>query len=94
MWAFDGPLAGCLADVEDALRRELVQVGDIASIAVMVEVSLPALARRVQAGDRLQPAWAGFVERLGSRYGLQRAPRVRYLRTEGPLATLIVAYRS
>jgi hypothetical protein len=94
VWTFDGALASCLADAEDALRRALIQVGDVASIAVMVEISLPALARRVEAGDRVQPAWAGFVERLNSRYGLLRAPRVRYLRTEAPLATLIVAYRS
>ena len=94
VWTFDGPLVTCLADLEDALRRALVQVGDVASIAVMVEVSLPALLRRVHAGDRVQPAWTGFVERLASRYGLQKAPRVRHLRTEGPLATLIVAYRS
>ena len=94
VWAFDGPLASCLGDLEDALRRAIVQVGDVASIAVLVEVSLPALQRRIRAGDALQPAWAGFVERLASRYGLQRAPRVRHVRTEGPLATLVIAYRS
>jgi hypothetical protein len=65
VWAFDGPLAQCLADVEDALRRAIVQVGDVASIAVMLELSLPALDRRVRAGDR--PA-AG-VDRI------RRAPR-------------------
>ena len=94
VWAFDGPLTQCLADVEDALRRAIVQVGDVASIAVHVDLSLPALDRRVRAGERLQPAYAEFVARLGSRYGLQRAPRVRPVRTEGPLATLVVAYRS
>ena len=94
VWTFDGRLAACLADAEDALRRALVQVGDVASIAVLVEVSLPALLRSVQAGDRVQPAWGEFVARLGSRYGLLRAPRVRHVRTAGPLVTLIVAYRS
>jgi len=94
VWAFDGPLASCFADVEDALRRAIVEVGDVASIAVLVELSLPALDRRVRAGDRLQPAYADFVARLNSRYGLQRAPRVRPVRHEGPLATLVVAYRS
>jgi hypothetical protein len=94
VWTFDGPLEACLADVEDALRRALVQVGDVASIAVMVEMSLPALLRGVRAGDRVQPAWNQFLERLASRYGLQRAPRVRHVRADGPLATLIVAYRS
>ena len=94
VWTFDGPIAQCLADVEDALRRAIVQVGDVASIAVMLELSLPALDRRVRAGDRLQPAWAEFVARLADRYGLQRAPRVRPVRGEGPLATLVIAYRS
>jgi hypothetical protein len=94
VWVFDGPLAQCLADLEDALRRALVQVGDVSSIAVMVELSLPALLRRVHAGEAVQPAWSQFVERLAGRYGLQRAPRVRHVRTEGPLATLVVAYRS
>jgi len=94
VWAFDGTLAQCLADVEDALRRAIVEVGDIASIAVLVELSLPALDRRVRAGDRVQPAYADFVARLSSRYGLQRPPRVRHVRAEGPLATLVVAYRS
>ena len=94
VWAFDGTLAQCLADVEDALRRAIVEVGDVASIAVLVELSLPALDRRVRAGDRLQPAYAEFVARLGSRYGLQRAPRLRHVRHEGPLATVVVAYRS
>jgi hypothetical protein len=94
VWTFDGPLASCLDDLEDALRRALVQVGDVASIAVLVELSLPALERRIRAGDVLQPAWAQFVRRLATRYGLQRAPRVRHVRTEGPLATLVIAYRS
>jgi hypothetical protein len=94
VWAFDGPLTTCLHDLEDALRRAIVEVGDVASIAVLVELSLPALQRRIGAGDVLQPAWARFVERLASRYGLQRPPRVRHVRTEGPLATLVIAYRS
>jgi len=34
VWVFDGPFATCLADLEDALRRALVQVGDVAAIAV------------------------------------------------------------
>jgi hypothetical protein len=94
VWVFDGPLVPCLADLEDALRRAIVQVGDVSSIAVLVEVSLPALQRRLDAGDTLQPAWARFLERLAGRYGLQRPPRVRHVRTEAPLATLVIAYRS
>jgi hypothetical protein len=54
---------------------------------------LPALQERVRAGDKLQPAWSRFVERL-SDYGLPSFPRVRHLRARGPLATLVVAYRS
>jgi hypothetical protein len=94
VWSFDGAFATCLADAEDALRRAIVQVGDVASIAVLVELSLPALKRRVAAGDTIQPAWGMFLERLGSRYGLPAAPRVRLVRRAEPLATLVVAYRS
>jgi hypothetical protein len=94
MWTFDGPFATCLADLEDALRRAIVQVGDVSPPAVLVELSLPALKRRVEAGDAVQPAWGQFLERLSDRYGLPTAPRVRHVRTAGPLAMLVVAYRS
>ena len=94
MWTFDGPFATCLADLEDALRRAIVQVGDVSSIAVLVELSLPALKRRIEAGDAVQPAWGEFLERLSDRYGLPAAPRVRHVRTAGPLAMLVGADRS
>ena len=94
VWTFDGAFVTSLADLEDTLRRAIVQVGDVAAIAVLVEVSLPALKRRVDAGERIQPAWSQFVERLSQRYGLPLAPRIRHVRTEGALATLVVAYRS
>ena len=94
VWTFDGPFARCLADLEDALRRAIVQLGDVASVAVLIELSLPALRERVAAGDAIQPAWGEFLDRLARRYGLPCAPRVRHLRNEGPLATLVVAYRS
>ena len=94
MWAFDGPFTRCLSDLEDALRRAIVQVGDVASIAVLIELSLPALLHRVEQGDTIQPAWGQFLERLSGRYGLPAAPRVRHVRSAGPLATLVVAYRS
>ena len=94
VWTFDGPFAVCLADLEDALRRALVQVGDVAAIAVLVELSLPALKDRVDAGDAIQPAWEQFLERLPRRYGLPSTPRVRHVRTPGPLATLVIAFRS
>ena len=77
VWTFAGPFATCLADMEDALRRAIVQVGDVSSIAVLIEVSLPALKRRVDAGDAIQPAWGQFLERMADRYGLPAPPRVR-----------------
>jgi len=93
VWTFDGAFALCLADMEDTLRRVIVQLGDIASIAVLIEVSLPALKRRVDAGEAIQPAWRQFLERLSSRYGLPAPPRVRMIRNSAPLATLVIAYR-
>jgi len=94
LWAFDGPLERCLGDIEDALRRAIVQVGDVASLAVLIELSLPALRRRIELGETLQPAWAEFLERVTTRYGLQTPPRVRHLRSDGSLATLVIVYRS
>ena len=94
VWSFDGSLSRCLADVEDTLRRVLVQLGDVQSVAVRVDVSLPALKRRVEAGDALQPAWREFMTRLSRRYGLPSAPRVHPTRATGPLFVLVVAYRS
>jgi hypothetical protein len=94
VWTFDGPFVTCLFDMEDTLRRALVQVGEVSRLAVMVELSLPALRARVEAGDAIQPAWDRFLEAVGSRYGLPAAPRVRHRKTEGPLATLWIAYRS
>ena len=94
VWTFDGPFATCLADMEDALRRAIVQVGEVSSIAVLIELSLPGLERRVNAGDAIQPAWSRFLERMTDHYGLRARPRVRALDKEGPLATLVIAYRS
>jgi hypothetical protein len=94
VWSFDGPLALCLADAEDTLRRAIVQVGDVARIAMLIEISLPALKARVAAGETIQPAWGEFLDRLLERYGLPVAPRVRHLRTAGPLVKMVLAYRS
>jgi hypothetical protein len=94
MWTFDGPLATCIVDIEDTLRRLIVQLDEVAGIAVALDVSLPALAARVRAGESLQPAWSAFLERIATRYGLPCAPRVRHRMDSGPLATLIVIYRS
>jgi len=93
VWTFDGPLERCLADLEDALRRAILLVGDVSRVALLIDLSLPALLQRVRAGDALQPAWGEFVRRVGDDYGLPAFPRVRHLRAPGPLATLVVAYR-
>jgi len=94
LWTFDGPLAVCLADVEDTLRRTIVQLGHVSGIAVGLDLSLPALAVRVKAGDAIQPAWGDFISRISRRYGLPAPPRVRHRNDTGPLVTLVVAYRS
>jgi hypothetical protein len=94
VWTFDGAFGTCLVDMEDALRRAIVQVGDVASIAVLIEISLPGLERRVAAGDAIQPAWGQMLERMSDRYGLPAPPRVHPLHAEGPLITLVIAYRS
>jgi hypothetical protein len=94
VWTFDGPLAIALADMEDALRRAIVQVGEVSAIAVLIELSLPRLKRRIDAGDAIQPAWSEFLERMTQRYGLRAPPRVRPIDRNGPLATLVIAYRS
>ncbi len=93
IWTFDGPFSTCLADMEDTFRRAIIQVGDVSRIAVQIDLSLPALKPRVDAGETLQPAWGDFVDRLTRRYGLPAGPRVRHLKTAGPLATMVIAYR-
>jgi len=45
VWTFDGSFAHCLADTEDALRRAIVMVGDVARVAVLIELSLDNIAR-------------------------------------------------
>jgi hypothetical protein len=92
VWTFDGPFEQCLADIDDSLRRGIVLLGDVSRVALLIELSLPALQRRVGAGDKVQPAWGRFIERL-ERYALPAMPRVRHLRRAGPLATLVIAYR-
>jgi hypothetical protein len=93
-WAFDGRFPASLADLEDTLRRAIVQVGDVARVLVVIELSLPALKARLAAGDKVQPAWGEFLARVASSYGLPAAPRLRYLTREGPLLVMIIAYRS
>ncbi len=94
IWTFDGPFAVCLTDVEDTLRRVIVQLGDVSGVAVALDLSLPALAARVAAGDGIQPAWSRFLARVSQRYGLPWPLRVRHRKDAGPLATLVIVYRS
>ncbi len=63
-------------------------------LADMEDALRPGLKRRVDAGDAIQPEWGQFLERMSDRYGLPARPRVRPLGIEGPLATLVIAYRS
>ena len=93
-WTFDGPFVVCLTDIEDTLRRAIVQLGDVAGIAIALDLSLPALAARVAAGDAIQPAWSRFLDRVAQRYGLPQPLRVRARPRRGPLATLVIVYRS
>lgn len=93
-WAFDGRFPASLADLEDTLRRAIVQVGDVARVLVVIELSLPALHARVVAGDPIQPAWGDFLARVASRYGLPVPPRLRYVTRDAPLLVMIIAYRS
>jgi len=94
VWTFDGPFTTCLQDMEDTFRRAIVQIGDVSRIAMQIDLSLPALKTRVDAGDAIQPGWGQFIDRLSQRYGLPGTPRVRHLKTAGPLATMVLAYRS
>lgn len=94
VWTFDGPFMVCLQDMEDTFRRAIIQVGDVSRILVQIDLSLPALKPRVDAGEAIQPAWGEFVDRLSHGYGLPVAPRVRHLAARGPLATMVIAYRS
>jgi hypothetical protein len=93
VWTFDGPFATCLADVEDTLRRAIVQLDDVAALVAALDLSLPALAERVAAGDTVQPAWRAFLDRI-ARCGLPTPLRVRPHAGAGPLATLVLVYRS
>jgi len=94
VWTFDGTFATCLFDMEDTLRRAIVQIGDVSRIAVLIDLSLPALRSRVERGETVQPEWGRFLDALTRRYGLPAPPRVRHSKVQQPLATLVIAYRS
>lgn len=91
VWTFDGPFETCLADAEDTLRRAVILVGDVSRVVLLVDLSLPSLQARVRAGDAVQPGWGRFLEHI-ERCGFPASPRVRHLRTAGPLLTLVIAY--
>jgi hypothetical protein len=93
VWTFDGPFVTCLQDMEDTFRRAIVQIGDVSRIVVQIDLSLPALKPRIDAGEAVQPAWGHFLDRFSQRYGLPDGPRVRPLTAAGPLATMVIAYR-
>jgi hypothetical protein len=94
IWTFEGPFAECLADVEDTLGRAIVELSDVSGAVVALDLSLPALASRVAAGDSLQPAWGRFLARVAQDYGLPQPMRVRHRPQAGPLATLVIIHRS
>jgi hypothetical protein len=79
--------------MEDTLRRAIVQVGDVADSRYGGIVA-SGVTLTCGAGDAIQPAWGRFLESVTSRYGLPATPRVRHLKAQGPLATLVIAYRS
>ena len=93
IWTFDGPFHHCLADAEDTLRRAIVLVGDVSRVALQIDLSLPALRECVRRGDAVQPGWGRFVENI-ERYGLPALPRVRHVRADAALLTLLIAYRN
>ena len=93
VWTFDGPFDRCLADAEDTLRRAIVHGRRrVARRAAGRPVAAGAAAAR--AGRRRRAAGLGPLPRNIERYGLPAAPRVRHLRGDGPLLTLLVAYRN
>jgi hypothetical protein len=93
VWTFDGPFERCLDDLDDSLRRAIVLIGDVSRVALLIDISLPDAAR-ARPPRRPRPAGVGPLHRRIAGYGLPTFPRVRHLRAPGPLATLVVAYRS
>ena len=95
VWSFDGRFETCLADLEDSLRRAIVMLGGVSQVVLLIDLSLPALRRRVLAGDALQPARATFSS--GSRAtACRRCPRcatcaatARSRRSSSPTAIIL-----
>ena len=84
VWTFDGPFATCLADIEDTLRRAIVQVGDV-SRDRRADRSVAAGAQAARRRGRSDAAGMGTVRRTpAQRYGLPAGPRVRHLQDGGP----------
>ena len=62
-----------MTDENAALLADLNEALDELRIALLIELSLPALRARVEAGDAIQPSWTHFLAALTSRYGLPGA---------------------
>ena len=86
IWTFDGPFARCLADIEDTLRRAIVQVGDVSRRRrADRRCRCRRCKRRVDAGRRAATGVGRSSSSASShRYGLPAPPRVRHSRTAGP----------
>ena len=94
VWTFDGPFERCLADLEDTLRRAIVMVGGVSRVALLIDLSLPALQRRVAAGDALQPGLGPLPGTPGAATACRRRRGCATCARAGPLATLVIAYRN
>ena len=79
VWTFDGPFERCLDDLDDSLRRAIVLIGDVSRVALLIDLSLPALLARV-ARRRPRAAGLGPLHRAHRRLRPADLPRVRHLR--------------
>ena len=50
--------------MEDTLRRAIVQVGDVSRVLVAIDRVAAGARARIDAGDRVQPAWGQFLARV------------------------------
>ena len=85
VWTFDGPFERCLADIEDTLRRAIVLIGDVVARR-LADRPVAAGAAGARRRRRRAAARLGALHRAAlGRYGLPCLPRVRPMRTAGPL---------
>jgi len=93
IWTFAGPFATCLADMEDTFRRAIIQVGDVSRIAVQDRsVAAGAEEARPTRENRSSPQ-GNNSSTPDAALRPARRPRVRHVKTGGPLATMVIAYR-